>query len=83
MADYSQAIDDLKAADEICLRHIITTPVNGIQPEYPRWPNAFAECERVHQWWLETETMKGSGDEDDRQAVLNEARRLRGFRRGD
>ena len=77
MADYSQQIDDLKAAEEICQRHVITAPVNGVQSSYPRWPNAFAGCEKIHQWWLETETMKNSGDEDDRQAVMREAYRLR------
>ena len=77
MADYSVQIEELKAAAERCQRHVIKEPVNGIQPEYPRWPNAFAGCERIHQWWLETETMKNSGDEDDRQAVMREAYKLR------
>jgi hypothetical protein len=77
MADYSQQIDDLKAAEEICQRHVITETVNGVQSSYPRWPNAFSSCEKVHQWWLETETMKNSGDEEDRQAVMRESARLR------
>jgi hypothetical protein len=77
MADYSQQIDDLKAAEEICQRHVITATVNGMQSSYPRWPNAFAGCEKIHRWWLETETMKNAGDEDDYQAVAREARRLR------
>ena len=77
MADYSQHLDDLRAAEEVCQRHVITTTVNGVSSSYPRWPNAFAGCERVHQWFLETETMKNSGDEDDRQAVMREAYKLR------
>jgi hypothetical protein len=75
MADYFQHLDELRAAEEICQRHVITT--NGVQSSYPRWPNAFAGCEKIHQWWLETETMKNSGDEDDRQAVMREAYKLR------
>jgi hypothetical protein len=74
--DYAQQIDDLKAADDICLRHVITTPVNGVHSSYPRWPSAFAECERVHRWFLEVETMKNDGDQADRDAVLLEASRL-------
>ena len=77
MADYSQQIDDLKAAEEICQRHIITTPVNGVQPAYPRWSNAWTACETVHRDWLEMNTMNGADDEDDRQAVMREAQRLR------
>jgi hypothetical protein len=80
MADYSQQIDDLRTAEEICQRHVITTTVNGVQSSYPRWPNAYANaCEKIHAWWLETETMKNSGDEEDRQAVMREALALQCF----
>jgi hypothetical protein len=76
MADYSQQIDELKAANEVCKRHVITTPINGIQPEYPRWPTAFAECERVHRWWLEMETLKDDSAQDDLNTVLHESQRI-------
>ena len=79
MADYSQAIDDLKAAAEICQRHVITTPVNGVNSEYPRWPNAWAACEVVWRNYLEIKTFD-LGDPfilEERQAVMREAERLR------
>ena len=77
MADYSQQIDQIREAEEVCQRHVITTSVNGVQSSYPRWPNAFAGCEIIHQWWLETETMKNASDEDDRNVVILEAYRLK------
>ena len=76
MADYSQQIEDLKAAAEICQRHVIKTPVNGIQPEYPRWPNAWEACEVVWRNYLEMKTMDGI-DEESRYTVMREAYRLR------
>jgi hypothetical protein len=76
MADYSQQIADLANAALICERHAITKPVNGIQPEYPRWPNAWVACEKVWRWYLETQTMTPE-DEEDRQAVMREAYKLR------
>ena len=76
MADYSQQIEDLKAAAEICQRHVITAPVNGIQPEYPRWPNAWEACEVVWRNYLEMKTMDGI-DEESRYTVMREAYRLR------
>lgn len=78
MADYSTQIADLKASAEICQQHVITSPVNGIQPEYPRWPEAWAACEVVWRNYLELKTMDGSGDED-RMTVIREARRLKGL----
>jgi hypothetical protein len=77
MADYSQQIAELNAAAEICRHHAITRPVNGIQPAYPRWPEAFKACEAVWRAYLEVKTMSGPHDEDDRQAVINEASKLR------
>jgi len=77
MADYSQAIDELRAAEEICQRHVITTSVNGVQSSYPRWANAWTACETVHRAWLEMNTMNDAGDEDDRQTVMREAYKLR------
>ena len=78
MANYSQAIDDLKAAAEICQRHVITTSVNGVNSEYPRWPQAWAACEVVWRNYLDMKTMAEDGsDNDDRRTVIQEARRLR------
>ena len=77
MADYSAQIDDLKAAEEICQRHVITMPVNGVQSSYPRWSNAWTACETVHRNWLEMNTMNDAVDEDDRQAVMRESYKLR------
>lgn len=76
MADYSQQIDDLQASAAICERHTITTPVNGIQPAYPRWPEAWKACEVVWRNYLELRTMRDS-DVDDREQVVQEAMRLR------
>jgi hypothetical protein len=81
--DYSQQIADLKAAAAICERHTITRPVNGIQPAYPRWPNAWAACEKVWRDYLELQTLDGPDGEQnqkalqDRQTVIDEARKLR------
>jgi sugar/nucleoside kinase (ribokinase family) len=77
MADYSQQIADLLAAAEICQRHTITTPVNGIYAEYPRWPEAWKACEVVWRNYLDIQTMAGVDDEADRRTAINEARRLR------
>ena len=77
MADYAQQINDLNEAAEICQIHIIKTPVNGIQPDYPRWPEAWAACEVVWRNYLDMQTMAGDSDERDRETVLSEARRLR------
>jgi hypothetical protein len=76
--DYSQQMADLANAALICERHAIIKPVNGIQPEYPRWPNAWvhAGCEKVWRWFLESQTITPD-DKDDYQAVAREARRLR------
>jgi hypothetical protein len=76
MSDYAQAMADLANAALICERHAIIKPVNGIQPEYPRWPNAWAECEKVWRWYLETQTITPD-DKDDYQAVMREAYKLR------
>jgi hypothetical protein len=76
MADYSQQIADLNAAAEICRQHAITTPVNGVQPEYPRWSEAWKACEVVHQKWLDLQTMSGPDDEADRNTVITEAERF-------
>ena len=76
MADYYQQVEQLQNADAICMRHVITTPVNGIQPEYPRWPAAFAECEKVHRWFLETKTIRGVDDLDDRSTIMKIVRNL-------
>jgi hypothetical protein len=76
MADYYQQMADLANAALICERHAITKAVNGIQPEYPRWPNAWEACEKVWHWYLETQTMTPD-DEEDRQAVMREAYKLR------
>jgi hypothetical protein len=75
MADYSQQINDLQAAAAICERHVITTPVNGIQPAYPRWPEVWKACEVVWRNYLDLQTMRVS-DVDDRNVVILEARRL-------
>ena len=77
MADYSQQVDDLKVAAEICHRHTIEIPVNGIQPDYPRWPEAWKACEVVWRNYLDMKTMEGHGAEADRMTVITEARRLR------
>ena len=78
MADYSQQLDALQAAAEVCERHTIKASVNGVQPDYPRWPAAWAACERVWRAWLEVQTMARDGsDDEDRRMVLDEARRLR------
>lgn len=75
-ADYSQQIDDLKAAADICQKHVITTSINGVTSEYPRWPQAWAACEVVWRNWLDMQTMKES-DVDDRGFVNFEASKLR------
>lgn len=77
MADYSQQVADLQAAATICERHKITQGVNGIQPDYPRWPEAWAACEIVWRNYLDMETMNHEGDEADRPAILIEAGKLR------
>lgn len=78
MADYSQQIADLQAAADICQRHVITTPVNGVNSEYPRWPNAWSACEIVWRNYLEMQTVATDGSDDaDRQTVIQEARILR------
>jgi len=77
VADYSQQIADLLAAAEICQRHTITSPVNGIYPEYPRWPEAWKACEVVWQKFLDLQTMSGVDDETERETVITEARKLR------
>jgi hypothetical protein len=76
VADYSQQISDLNAAAEICEQHRITTPVNGIQPEYPRWPEAWQACEVVWRNYLDMKTMESDGAEADRDIVINEARKF-------
>lgn len=76
MADYSQQIADLQAAADICLQHVIKSPVNGVQPDYPRWSNAWAACEVVWRNYLESRTID-ENDEADWRAVITEARRLR------
>jgi len=77
LADYSAQITDLLAAAEICQRHTITTAVNGIYPEYPRWPAAWAACEIVWRNYLDAQTMAGVDDEAERETVIGEARKLR------
>lgn len=77
MADLSQQIADLLAAADICQRHTITTPVNGIYPEYPRWSEAWKACEVVWQKYLDMQTMAGVDDEAERETVIGEARKLR------
>jgi hypothetical protein len=80
MADYSHQIDDLKFAAEVCERHVITEPVNGVQSSYPRWPEAWAACETVWRVYLDMKTMAPDGSDDaDRSAVILEASRLKGF----
>jgi hypothetical protein len=73
MTDYSQQIADLQAAAHICEQH-------QMQPElkYPRWPNAWAACEKVWRNWLDLQTMKES-DLEDRNFVNWEAKNLKGF----
>jgi hypothetical protein len=75
MADYTAPIADLNAAAEICQQHRLG-PVNGVQPEYPRWPEAWAACEVVWRDYLDMQTMVGVNDEDDRQTVQREAGRI-------
>jgi hypothetical protein len=77
VADYAQQIDDLKAAAAICERHVITSPVNGIQPDYPRWPEAWKACEKVWRVYLDMSTVEGEAAEADRHTVIMEAGRLR------
>jgi hypothetical protein len=77
MADYSQQIANLQAAAEICQKHTIMSPVNGVSSEYPRWPTAWKACELVWRDYLEIKTMAGPNDEADREAVISEARKLR------
>lgn len=78
MADYSMQIAELIAAAEVCQRHTIIMPVNGIQPQYPRWPEAWKACEIVWRNYLEMQTMAQDGsDERDRRNVMIEAYRLR------
>lgn len=77
MADYAQQIDDLKVAAEICERHTITTLVNGVQSNYPRWPEAWKACEVVWRNYLDLKTMEAAAAEADRQTVITEASKLR------
>lgn len=79
MADlaYFDQIQQLRTAAEICDRHRITDPVNGIQPDYPRWPEAFAACEIVWRNYLDLQTLEGANDEADRETVMREAGKLR------
>jgi hypothetical protein len=82
MADYySQQVQDLQAAADICHRHVMTNQVNGIDlsNNYPRWPEAWSACEVVWRNYLDSQTMSGPNDEADRQTVIDEARRLRGL----
>jgi hypothetical protein len=80
MADYSQQVADLANAAMICERHVITTSVNGVNSDYPRWPNAWAACEVVWRSYLDMKTMAEDGsDDDDRNTVIREARRLKRF----
>lgn len=73
VADYSQQVADLNAAAEICEQHRITTPVNGVQTEYPRWPAAWEACEVVWRNYLDMKTMEGDSTETDRDEVIREA----------
>ena len=77
MADYSIQLQDLQTAADICRQHTITTSVNGVNSEYPRWPEAWEACEVVWRNYLDAKTMDGVNDEDDRATVIREARRLR------
>lgn len=76
MADYSQQMADLQAAADICQQHVIKTPVNGVQSEYPRWPEAWAACEKVWRNYLDMKTLEAI-DEDDRRVIIDESNRLR------
>jgi hypothetical protein len=77
MADYSQQIADLQEAADICIQHTLG-PVNRVQPQYPRWPNAWAACEVVWRQYLEMKTMAPDGsDNEDRETVIREADKLR------
>jgi hypothetical protein len=76
MADYSKQMADLANAALICEQHAIIRPVNGVQPEYPRWPEAWKSCEVVWRWFLESKTITPD-DKDDYQTVAREARKLR------
>jgi hypothetical protein len=76
MADYSQQIDDLKAAAEICERHTIATPAN-VHTNYPRWPVAWEACEVVWRSYLNMQTMDGANDEVERNTIIDEASKLR------
>jgi hypothetical protein len=76
MADYSQQIVDLVAAADICMSHTITSEVNGVYPQYPRWPKAWEACEIVWRNYLDVQTMAGPTDEADRNTVILEARKL-------
>lgn len=81
MSDYSLQIEDLKAAAEVCERHVITEQVNGVQSSYPRWPEAWEACETVWRNYLDMKTMAPDGSDDaDRALVILEAGRLKNGR---
>jgi hypothetical protein len=78
--DHSDQVEEFRAAVTICSKpeYQITTPVNGIKPEYPRWPEAFKACEEIWRAHLEWENKGGEHAEEDRETVVHEARKLRG-----
>ena len=76
--DYTEQVDQLKVAAEVCQKHVITTHVNGVQPDYPRWPNAWAACEVVWRAYLDLLTIEGEGAEEEHGIVMDEASRLKG-----
>jgi hypothetical protein len=77
VADYSQQIEDLQGAADICMQHTLGA-VNKVQPQYPRWPNAWAACETVWREYLEMRTMAADGsDNEDRETIIREAHKFR------
>ncbi len=75
--DLTEQIDQLKAAAEICQKHTLP-PVNGVQPDYPRWPNAWKDCEIVWRVYLDLQTIDKQNAEEEHGVVLDEADRLKG-----
>jgi hypothetical protein len=80
--DYQQRIAELVTAEAICEKHVISAPINGVQSSYPRWNEVWKSCEEIHRAWLDEESIKSQKDMNDRVAIINEARKLRGTRFG-
>jgi hypothetical protein len=76
---YQQQIDELNQAAGICRVHELTNEVNGIKTNYPRWPEAWAACEKVWRNFLEVQNanIANESDLDDHEFVEHTAAKLR------